>query len=222
MVTGPRLKRDKINQLLQNAPRIFLRPVNLCKVKYFLPPFPPPHLNLLPSSLAPSGMRCNLHKYLSRRSPSPSGIQSINSQFSTFVLVLGVPHSQLSKQNICYSTPGPECPCTNIKSVSSGEHRERRHRRHLSHTIAQLGPRCLPGCLVASLKKAPSRVATVCKEANKMVTMPSSRITSRYAVFTFFPTRFAGKRSADIDQLTHATAAPGSGPREPAFCMTRY
>lgn len=73
-----------------------------------------------------------------------------------------------------------------------------------------------------SPQEAPGPMATVCKEANKMVTMPSSRITSRYAVFAFFPTRFAGKRSADIDQLTHATAAPGSSPRKPAFCMTRY
>lgn len=69
------------------------------------------------------------------------------------MLVLGVPHSTALETEHLQQYPGPECPCTNIKSVSSREHRERRHRRHLSHTIAQLGPRCLPGCLIASLKK---------------------------------------------------------------------
>jgi hypothetical protein len=150
-------------------------------------------------------MRCSLHKYLSRRSPSLSGIQSVNCEFSTSATV----------------TPAWICPCTNIKSVSSGEHTERRHHRHLSHTIAQLRPRCLPGCLVASFEST-WPVATVCKEANNMVTMPSSRITSRYAVLHFLSNEICGKEISRYRPTHTRYCCSSSGPWKPAFCMTRY
>jgi hypothetical protein len=50
----------------------------------------------------------------------------------------------------------------------------------------------------------------------------SDHISLRYFHFLSKEGGLRKRRSADIDQLIRATAARGSGPRKPAFCMTRY